>query len=88
MLKNREANPLAVFNMRKLEHCPPHFQKLIFKLETNERDILDWIFENTAGRFYLMTDINSNTCVAFEIHNEATYFTLFLSQINAPKEYL
>lgn len=87
-LKIHEANPLAIFNMRRMEHCPPHFQKIVFTLATNERDILDWIFENTEGRFFLMTEVNGNECVAFEVHNEATFFTLFLAQINKPREYL
>lgn len=87
-LKNKEANPLAVFNMRRMDYCPPHFQKLIFALGTGEKDILDWIYENTEGRFYLATEINGNECVAFEIHNEATYFALFLGQINIPREYI
>jgi len=87
MLKNKEPNPLAIFNMRKMDYCPPHFQKLVFTLGTGEKDILDWIYENTEGRFYLSTEANGNECVAFEVHNEATYFALFLTQINKPREF-
>jgi hypothetical protein len=88
MLKNREPNPLAVFNMRRLDYCPPHFQTLTFNLATNERDILNWIYENTEGRFYLgRYEPTGQSCAAFEIHNECTYFGLFLGQINKIPEY-
>lgn len=88
MLKNKESNPLAVFNMQRMEFCPLHFQQLVFPLKTVEKDILDWIYENTEGRFFLSDEINGTGCVAFEIHSEATYFAIFLPQINIPREYL
>lgn len=86
-LKNREVNPLAIFSMRRMNYCPPHFQKFVFHLGTGEKDILDWIYENTEGRFYLATEANGNECVAFEIHSECTYFALMLQEINFPKDY-
>ena len=89
MLKHGEANPLNVFGLRILAHCPPHFERVQFELYTNEKDICDWIHENLEGRFYIgPTDIKSKsstvrqTLVAFELHQEASYFSLFLPQIN------
>lgn len=88
MLKNREVNPLAVFNLRQLAFCPPHFQKITFSLITNFDDILDWIHENTESRFYISRMTGSaNVCVAFETHSETTYFALMLQDINSVKNF-
>lgn len=90
MLKHNEANPLSVHQMRRLEHCPPHFIPVRFGLATQEKNITDWIWENLDGRFYLSdyyaeTDTNSlnmEKVAAFEIPGEASYFALMLSTIN------
>ena len=52
MLKHGEVNPLDVFGLRKLDHCPPHFERVIFDLRLSKKDIIDWIYENLEGRFY------------------------------------
>jgi hypothetical protein len=84
MLKHNEINLLAVFGLRRVEHCPPHFTVVDFDMQSDEKTITDWIYENLSGRFYLggsywhRTD-NSMTCysrVAFEIPGEASYFAL------------
>lgn len=85
-LKNYEANPLAVFNMRKLDFCPPHFQLMTLPLRTDLRNILNWIYENTEGRFYIEKDASFELTVAFEIHAECTYFALMVSEINKSPE--
>jgi hypothetical protein len=89
MLKLGEINPLNVFNLRKLEHCPPHFAKVIFDAKATNKLFTDWIYENLAGRFwfgdvYLRSDsrITIQKCAAFEISSEASYFALILDQLN------
>ena len=89
MLKYGEANPLAVFGLRELDHCPPHFTRVEFALRTNEKTISDWIWTNLSGRFwygdwYSKHDelVNVQKCAAFEIAGEASMFALILDQIN------
>jgi hypothetical protein len=91
MLKHNEVNPLAVFGLRKLDHCPPHFTKIAFDLRTHDlKAITDWIWENLDGRFYFGDDYSNGEgngvamqkVAAFEIPGEASYFTLILDTIN------
>jgi hypothetical protein len=90
MLKHNEVNPLAVFGLRRVEHCPPHFTTIKFSLRTNEKNITDWIWENLAGRFYLGDDyaqtdagyISMDKLVGFEQAGEASYFSLVIDTIN------
>ena len=90
MLKHGEINPLNVFGIRKMEHCPPHFEKIVFQLRTSEKKILDWVYENLESRFW-MGDSYSNfddklhlsKCIAFESPSEASYFLLLIDQINS-----
>jgi hypothetical protein len=91
MLKNREANPLAVFGLRELDHCPPHFTPVDFGLRTTDKNIRDWVWSNLSGRFWYgdwyATDSNSGKVnfgkrVAFELAGEASMFALMLDQIN------
>lgn len=90
MLKHGEVNPLNVFGLRELQHCPPHFEKVYFELRTNIKDIKDWVYENLSGRFWFgeqyveIADgkLSIEKCIAFENHAEASYFSLMLDQIN------
>jgi hypothetical protein len=90
MLKYGEVNPLAVFGLRQLDHCPPHFTRVDFNLATQEKIISDWIWTNCAGRFwigdrYYKTNeklVEFSKCAAFEIAGEASMFALILDQIN------
>jgi len=92
MLKHNEVNPLAVFGMRRMDHCPPHFVSIKFDIRVQEKTITNWIWENLDGRFYFdddyqPVDTNSNGIsmqkqVAFEIPGEASYFSLILDTIN------
>jgi hypothetical protein len=90
MLKYNEPNPLSVFGMRRMDHCPPHFAPVLFPQIAQEKELTDWIWENLTGRFYygdFYTELgNGNTdvqkCAAFEIHGEASYFALMLPTIN------
>ena len=90
MLKYGEVNPLNVFGMRRLDHCPPHFTEVKFDLKTNLKRITDWVYENLEGRFYAddsYTEIDGRVqmqkCLAFENPAEASYFALFLDKINS-----
>jgi hypothetical protein len=91
MLKHGEVNPLAVFGLRELEHCPPHFTTVDFDLRTTDKTIRDWIWSNLAGRFYMDDHYFRNTDnqvhfskrAGFEIAGEASMFALVLDQINS-----
>ena len=90
MLKHGEINPLSVFGLRQMDHCPPHFSRVPFDIQTTEKNISDWIWENLEGRFwlgdYFKNEDDRTTmckCVAFELHSEASYFSLFLDKINS-----
>lgn len=95
MLKHGEVNPLNVFGLRKLAHCPPHFEQVVFDSYVAEKLVSDWVYENLAGRFYVgYQDVVLNgssfqrqMVVAFEQPAEASYFSLFLPQINQSMSY-
>ena len=93
MLKHGEVNPLNVFGLRKLDHCPPHFECVLFDSYVTEKQVSDWIYENLTGRFYVgykdiinnnksLTQFQRQMNVGFEVHTESSYFSLFLPQIN------
>jgi hypothetical protein len=65
MLKLGEANPLAVFGLRQLAHCPPHFTPVEFECLTSDKDITDWIWANLEGRFYF-GDLRNPNKMEFE----------------------
>ena len=94
MLKHGEANPLNIFGLRQLTHCPPHFEQVQFDLYVATKNLTDWIYENLEGRFYIgqitVTKYPNTakptfikTVVGFEHPSEATYFSMFLPQLNA-----
>ena len=90
MLKYNEVNPLAVFGLRRVDHCPPHFTKIFFNSYTSEKTYTDWIHEHLTGRFfygdwYEETETGKNSvskCLAFEEPGEASMFALVLDTIN------
>lgn len=90
MLKYGEANPLAVFGLREVDHCPPHFTVVDFDCRVTEKVVRDWIWANLSGRFYFGEhyyrddDKNAQSCkrAAFEMPGEASMFALILDQIN------
>lgn len=84
-----QPNPLNLFMLRRVEHCPPHFYAVDFDLSTSDKRISDWIWENLSGRFFLgdvyLSGENGRAIkkrAGFEIHGEATLFALQLSEIN------
>ena len=95
MLKHSDPNPLNVHQMRRMEHCPPHFSKVQFTLGTQEKTITDWIWENLEGRFYYgdyycekeSGQMDVQKVVAFEAYGEATMFALILDTINRYDSY-
>lgn len=92
-----QANPLNIFGLRRIAWCPPHFEKLTFDLRADEKKITDWIYTHLTGRFYFDvnyvhslkegTHVGMTHCAAFEIPSEASYFALFLDDINKGKSY-
>lgn len=89
MLKYNEPNKLNIFGLRQLSHQPPHFSSVVFNIAASEKKITDWIYENLEGRFYIgPIDVSSDKgitrqhCVAFELPSEASYFAIYLDQIN------
>jgi hypothetical protein len=93
IVQKYQPNPLNTFLLRRLEHCPPHFAVVDFSLSTNEKRLSDWIWEHLAGRFFLGdsyisqgtgTDKRSvlSKRAGFEIPGEASYFALFLPELN------
>ena len=90
MLKHNEVNALAVFGLRMMEHCPPHFTTIEYNSHASEKVITDWIWEHLDGRFY-KGDIYIDTpgasiamkkMVGFELPGEASYFSLILDTID------
>ena len=93
MLKNGQPNPLNIHGLRRLDWAPPHFTQVIIESVGQEKIITDWLYENLIGRFYVgVIDIPSTTSggkffkdrrtmVAFEIANEASYFSMFLPNL-------
>jgi hypothetical protein len=86
ILKYGDVNPLAVFGLRRVAHCPPHFVPITFDRKVTDKVVIDWIYENTVGRFYFGNDVETNklSCkVAFESGAECMFFALQLTEINA-----
>ena len=46
MLKHGEPNPLNVHQLRRVNHCPPHFEQVMFEPYATEKQITDWLYEN------------------------------------------
>ena len=90
MLKYNDPNPLAVFGLRELDHCPPHFSQVTFDLKSNPKIISDWIWANLSGRFWYGdyyyknedSSVHYQKRVAFELASEASMFALMLDTIN------
>jgi hypothetical protein len=90
MLAHNEANPLNVFGLRRVDHCPPHFTQIFFDSYVTEKVITDWIYSHLSGRFYYgdwiqESESGRNTmsrCVGFEEPGEASMFALIQDTIN------
>lgn len=90
MIKHGEPNPLNIFGLRRLPHCPPHCEYVEFDSRAPLKDIIDWIYENLEGRFWIGDTYNPtkggsmtlNKRAAFEKPSEASYFALMLDTFN------
>jgi hypothetical protein len=90
MLKYGEVNPLNVFGLRRMDHCPPHFERIDFDLKVDSKNIVDWVYENLAGRFYFSDAYTTDSQgrvqmvyrIGFENAGEASIFGLMLPTIN------
>lgn len=88
--KKFQPNLLNLFDLRRLNHYPPHFYAVDFDLSTNEKVISDWIWLHLSGRFYLGDIFIKNESgnktfrkrAAFEIHGEGTLFAINLNDLN------
>jgi hypothetical protein len=85
MGNNVKVNPLNVFNARRVEYPPSHFEYTNIQLGYNMKEALDrWIELHLNGRFYLgknitLDDSNKLTHVVkigFEDKKELSYFML------------
>jgi len=84
-----QVHPLNATGLRRLTVCPPYFSPVDFDCAVKPKIILDWIWINLTGRFYMSdhyrtkeTKLEIVTRVAFEIPSEASYFALCVSEIN------
>jgi hypothetical protein len=80
-----DLNPMDVLKQRKLSILPPHFAKIkITDGELFEGNVEQWIKSKLKGRFAICGSpsinkegsLESATFVAFEDHQELTYFML------------
>ena len=89
IVRKFQPNPLNVFDLRTINHCPPHFFVVDFDIVCQNKKISDWIWENLTGRFYLGDHYQREKKesymikrAGFEIHSEASYFALILPDLN------
>ena len=87
-----EPNPLSIFGLRRVDHCPPHFVCVDFDIHCDEKKISDWIWTNLRGRFWIGDHyvFQKNRThgfamvkrVGFEEPGESSFFSLHLDIIN------
>ena len=85
MLKHGIINPLNVHGLRRLDFCPPHFERFYFDIKATDKHIVCWVIENLQGRFFLgdvTIDTGIKKCIAFEEASEKIIFALQLDVIN------
>jgi hypothetical protein len=85
MLKPIEPNPLNVFDIRRVDFCPPYFETVHFPLTYNLQESIErWIESNLKSRYYIGKSVNivDNTIqsnlikIGFEESKEMSYFML------------
>lgn len=76
-------NPLNALGVRELNHLPVHFVKTT--ISSYDKDpIKNWVTQKLSGRFCILdtptisdkNKLTSATTLAFENHQELTYFML------------
>lgn len=84
MANLKRVNPYNVFNMRRTEFCPPHFESMLLTPTYNINKALDeWILYNLSGRYFIGADIDckdgpikQKVKIGFEKSSELSYFML------------
>jgi hypothetical protein len=85
MIKNKEPNPLNVFEVRQVKSAPPHFEYINLPYTYNmEQSIAKWIKKNCKKRFYLSRNVTLDdqrkmvnvVTVGFEENKDMSYFML------------
>lgn len=84
--KIEEPNPLNFYGVRQLRIPPPHFEYIDIELGTYnlEQSIINWIFENLKGRFFVGNTTKLDDTkqfkrvirIGFEDAKELSFFTL------------
>lgn len=89
MIENKQLM-VDLIAQRQLTHCPPHFELVSFDSATSDKIITNWIWENLTGRFYFgdyyeapnSKSLTLRKAAGFELHSEASYFAMFLPELN------
>ena len=84
MIKKGKVNPLELFEVRRVEFCPPYFETHVFETRYNLKQALEsWIEDNLSGRYYVGSSVSLGspsfknvTKVGFEKSSELSYFML------------
>lgn len=84
MIKKGKINPLELFEVRRVEFCPPYFETQLIETRYNLKQAIEsWIEDNLTGRYYIgnslalgPTSFKSVTKVGFEKSSELSYFML------------
>lgn len=83
MIKN--ANPLNVFEVRRVPHPPPHFEYVSVPLTYNlEESINKWINSHLKNRYYIGKNVSLDkdnslgpvVTIGFEEKKDMSYFML------------
>jgi hypothetical protein len=85
MIKNKEPNPLNVFELRRIALPPVHFEYVNVPMKYNLEDSLaKWIVSNLKHRFYIGKNVSLDdnnkliqvVTVGFEETRDMSYFML------------
>lgn len=91
MTKEFVVNPFNVFEIRKTEFLPTHFENVTLKLNYNMFSALEkWIEKNSKGRYYVGKSLALNEenkvsnviKIGFENPSELSYFMLACPHLN------
>jgi hypothetical protein len=85
MVKILQPNPLNVFEIRRVDYCPPYFESINLPLTYNLQESIErWIESNLKGRYYIGRSVdlidnkiqNNLLKISFEESKEMSYFML------------
>ena len=85
MIKNKEPNPLNVFEVRQVKSAPPHFEYVNLPMTYNiEASIIKWVKQNLKHRFYVGKNVTLDgdnkliqvLTVGFEETKDMSFFML------------